>query len=720
MDELPKLPGSLNTNRRLSLWLRFNADRTVTVHTGKVEIGQGILTALAQIAAEELDVAFERVRIVAADTLEAPNEGHTSASRSIDDGGSALQYACAEARQVLLQAASQRLDIPADKLSVEDGVISGLDRIREITYWDLPHSELLDREATAAIAPKPAGRHRVVGTSQPRLDLPRKVTGMPSFVHDMELPGMLFGRVVRPPTHGSRLLEFDAEAVRKMPGIIAAFSDGGFIGVVAQREEQAVKARRVALRAAQWQENPLPTNAAGIHEYLRSRASKEFVVVDHERDQGAGAPAARTLEARYTKPYLAHAALGPSCALARIEDDIVEVWTHSQGVYPLRSDLASVLGVPVERVIVHHVEGAGCYGHNGADDAALDAVLLSRAVNGRPVQVQWMREDEFAWEPYGPAMAVHTKASLDANGNVVDWRVDVWSNGHTQRPARGKTEGGVSALLPAWHLANPSARIPQADALGIGGMSRNSTALYDFPRHRVVTHRVAELPLRVSSMRSLGAYANIFAIESFMDELAHAARSDPVEFRLRHMKNPRARAVIELAARKAGWQPGATSDGTWGRGIGFAQYNNAYGYFAVVIELALEPDLRVTRAISALDVGRVINPDGVINQTEGGIVQAISWTLKEELQFDRSGVIARNWESYPILTFPEVPQVEVHLVNRPEEAPLGAGETTMGPTAAAIANALHHALGVRVRDLPLTRERIAAALYKGGERAPSG
>ena len=711
MDELPKLPGSLNANRRLSQWLRFNAeDRTVIVYTGKVEIGQGISTALAQIAAEELDVALARVRMVTANTLTAPNEGHTSASRSIDDGGSALQYACAEARHVMVEAAARRLDIPPDKLSVEDGVITGLDRIREITYWDLPHGELLNREATGAIAPKPAASHRIVGSSQPRTDLPRKVAGMPAFVHDMELPGMLYGRVVRPPTYGSTLLAFDAQAVRNMPGIVAAFNDGGFIGVVAEREEQAVRARQAALRVARWDEQPLPTDTPGIHEYLQSRASQEFVVLDHQRDRDAAVPAARMLEARYTKPYLAHAALGPSCALARIEGGVVEVWTHSQGVYPLRSDLASVLGVAVERVIVHHVEGAGCYGHNGADDAALDAVLLSRAVNGRPVQVQWMREDEFAWEPYGPAMAIRTRASLDTTGNIVDWRVDVWSNGHTQRPARAKTEGRISALLPAWHLANPSARIPQADTLGVGGMSRNATALYDFPRHRVVSHRVGELPLRVSSMRSLGAYANVFAIESFMDELADTARADPVEFRLRHLKNPRARAVIELAARKAGWQANARSDGTWGRGLGFAQYNNAYGYFAVVIELALEPDLRVTRAIAAVDVGRAINPDGVINQTEGGIVQAISWTLKEELQFDRSGVTARDWESYPILTFPEVPQVEVHLINRLEEAPLGAGETTMGPTAAAIANALHHALGARVRDLPLTRERIAASL----------
>jgi len=307
-------------------------------------------------------------------------------------------------------------------------------------------------------------------------------------------------------------------------------------------------------------------------------------------------------------------------------------------------------------------------------------------------------------------MAVQTRASLDAAGRIVEWAVDVWSNGHTQRPARGKTEGRVSALLSAWQLGSPLARIAQADASGVGGMSRNSVALYEFPRHRVVTHRVEELPLRVSSMRSLGAYANIFAIESFMDELAHAAGRDPVEFRLDHMKNPRARAVIELAARKADWRADAKSDGTWGRGIGFGQYNNAYGYFAVVVELALEPELRVRRAVAAVDVGRAVNPDGVINQTEGGIVQAVSWTLKEEVKFDSSGVLSRDWESYPVLSFGEVPRVEVHLVNRPEEAPLGAGETTMGPTAAAIANALHHALGIRLRDLPLTRERVVAAL----------
>jgi len=711
MSAPAKLPGSLNTNRRLDQWLRFNLDRTVTICTGKVEIGQGIVTAMAQIAAEELDVALTRVRMVSGDTERTPDEGHTSGSRSIDEGGSALRYACAEARHLLLQAASKLLDIPADKLTVEDGVITGFDRIRKLAYWELPHAELLNREATASIKPKPPARHTIVGTNAARLDIPAKATGTPRFVQDLELPGMLFGRVVRPPSYDAQLASFDADAVRKLPGVVAVVRDGNFIGIVAEREEQAVKARLAAASAAQWQETSLPTDDAGIHDYLQSRQTRDQVIVERT-DAAARAHGTRTLEARYTKPYIAHASMGPSCALARVDDGRTEVWTHSQGVYPLRHDLATVLDVPPENILVHHIEGAGCYGHNGADDVALDAVLLARAVSGRPVQVQWMRDDEFAWEPFGPAMVVKTRAALDAQGNIVDWAFDVWSNGHSGRPNTAKTAGKVSSLLAAWHLANPVAHRPQGDPpmTAGGGMARNSPATYDFPNERVVAHRVEEMPLRVSALRSLGAYANVFALESFMDELAAAAGADPVEFRLRHMKDPRARAVIELAAQKAGWRAGAPNDGASGRGIAFAQYKNGYGYLAIVIELGLEPDLHVKRAVAAVDVGQAINPDGIINQTEGGIIQAISWTLKEQVKFDRERVTTRTWEEYPILTFPEAPPVEVHLIDRPDEAPLGAGEMAAGPTAAAIANALHHALGVRIRDLPLTRVRIIAAL----------
>ena len=628
----------------------------MTICTGKVEIGQGIVTAMAQIAAEELDVALTRVRMVSGDTERTPDEGQTSGSRSIDEGGSAMRYACAEARHLLLQEASKLLDIPADKLTVEDGVITGFDRIRKLSYWELPHAELLNREATASVKPKPAARHTIVGTNAARLDIPAKATGTPRFVQDLELPGMLFGRVVRPPSYAAQLTAFDSDAVRKLPGVIAVVRDGNFIGIVAEREEQAVKARLAAASAAQWQETPLPTDDAGIHDYLQSRQTRDQVIVERT-DAAARAHGTRTLEARYTKPYIAHASMGPSCALARVDDGRTEVWTHSQGVYPLRHDLATVLDVPPENILVHHIEGAGCYGHNGADDVALDAVLLARAVSGRPVQVQWMRDDEFAWEPFGPAMVVKTRAALDAQGNIVDWAFDVWSNGHSGRPNTAKTAGKVSSLLAAWHLANPVAHRPQGDPpmTAGGGLARNSPAPYDFPNERVVAHRVEEMPLRVSALRSLGAYAN-------------------------------------------------------GRGIAFAQYKNGYGYLAIVIELGLEPDLHVKRAVAAVDVGQAINPDGIINQTEGGIIQAISWTLKEQVKFDRERVTTRTWEEYPILTFPEAPPVEVHLIDRPDEAPLGAGEMAAGPTAAAIANALHHALGVRIRDLPLTRVRIIAAL----------
>ncbi|MEK7878061.1 MAG: molybdopterin cofactor-binding domain-containing protein, partial [Pseudomonadota bacterium] len=402
MSAPAKLPGSLNANRRLGRWLRFTPEQTVTVYTGKVEIGQGIVTAMAQIAAEELDVALAQVHMVSGDTALTPNEGQTSGSRSIDEGGSALRYACAEARYLLVQEAARRLDIPADRLSVANGVITGLDRIRKLSYWELPHAELLDRDATAAIKPKPAAHHTIVGSSAERLDIPAKATGAPRFVHDLELPGMLFGRVVRPPSYNARLVAFDADAVRKLAGVVAVVRDGDFIGIVAAREEQAVKAREAAASAAQWQETPLPTDDAGIHDYLQSRETKDQVIVERA-DAAARAGATRSFEARYTRPYIAHASLGPSCALARVDGARVEVWTHSQGVFPLRHDLAKVLELPAENILVHHAEGAGCYGHNGADDVALDAALLARAVPGRPVQVQWMRDDEFAWEPYGPA-----------------------------------------------------------------------------------------------------------------------------------------------------------------------------------------------------------------------------------------------------------------------------------------------------------------------------
>jgi CO/xanthine dehydrogenase Mo-binding subunit len=709
------VPSGLKINPRLATWVCFNADNTVTVATGKVEIGQGIVTAMAQIAAEELDVDVVRIRMVAGDTATGPDEGITSGSRSISEGGMALRRACAEVRHILLAAAASRLGCAPAELEVRDGRFVRAGRLESLTYWDLPHAALLDVNATGRVMPKPATHHVIVGRAVPRLDLPDKVMGGPRFLQDIELPGMLFGRVVRPASGEARLLSFDAATVRAMPGVIAVVEDGSFIGVIAEREEQAVAAREAALAAARWESVSLPTDDGDVSRWLTEQPTVDKVVVDW-RDAAAAGRGVRSFAARYTKPYLVHGAIGPSCALARVADGTHEVWSHSQSVFPLRRELALVLQIPQERVIVHHAEGSGCYGHNGADDVALDAVLLSRAVGGRPVQVQWMRDDEFAWEPYGPAMVVDIHAKLDADGTIVQWELDGWSNGHLSRPGVAGDVGRASSLIASWHLADPVPRAPQIDppmgthGVEHGGMSRNGVStIYEFSNQKVVGHLVEDVLLRASSLRAIGAYANIFAIESFMNELAMEAGIDPLDFRLRHLKDPRARAVLELAAERAGWERGAESDGTGGRGIACARYSNHLGYFALVVEVDVDPDLRVKRVVAAVDVGQIVNPDGVINQTEGGIIQAISWTLKEQMRFRRDGERSLNWEDYPILDFTEVPEIEVHLISRPEEEPLGAGEMTMGPTAAAIANAISHALGVRIRDLPINREKILAA-----------
>ena len=698
-----KLPGSLNANRRLDRWLRVNRDGTVTAFPGKVEIGQGILTALTQIVAEELDVALERVRLAPADTRYSPDEGMTSGSMSITDGGAALRYAAAEARDLLLQRAAARLGVSLEQLSVADGVVSARSG-GSVTYWDLASDDLLAREATAEIAPKPASMHTIIGRPVPRHDIPAKVTGTPIYVHDLDLPGMLHGRIARPPSYEARLAGIDETEVSAMPGVVRVVRDGSFLGVVAEREEQAIRALTRLKRMARWED---PTVLPEADPRFLLKEATEDTVISEKKDAAAAARAVKTLEAEFTRPYTAHAALGPSCAVARFEDGRYTVWTHSQGIYPLRRDLAPVLGVEEERVAVIHMDGAGCYGHNGADDAALDAALLARAVPGRPVRVQWMREDEFQWEPYGPTMVVKLKAGLDREGGVVGWTEDIWSNPHSTRP---NGLGGIN-LLAAWHLARPfEPSPPRNPPLPGGGSHRNAIPIYEFPNERVTNRLVKRMPVRVSALRALGATTNVFAIEAFMDELAAAAGADPVEFRLRHLKDPRARAVIETVAAKAGWRKGEKGDGSRGRGIGFARYKNGACYVAVIVEVEAGNEIAVKRVWAAIDAGLVINPDGLVNQTEGGIIQTVSWALKEAVQYDRSRILSSDWNDYPILTFEESPPVEVTIVNRPGEPPLGAGEGTQGPTVAAIANAVHNALGVRLRDMPFTRERVLSAL----------
>ena len=439
---------------------------------------------------------------------------------------------------------------------------------------------------------------------------------------------------------------------------------------------------------------PLPQD---IHVWLKQNVAERNIskeVVDAAaRERGV-----KQVQAAYTKPYIAHASIGPSCALARWHELRLEVWTHSQGIFGLRQDLAKILRMNESDIVVNHVEGAGCYGHNGADDVALDAALLARAAHGRPVRLQWTREDEFAWEPYGAAMAFELEAGLAADGQIVSWRHQFWSNGHTHRPGRAPKP----VLWAAAHLAQPFELWPAVNpALPAGGADRNAIPGYDFPDLLVVNNYVKDMPLRSSSLRSLGAFGNVFAIESFMDECGAAAGGDPVSFRLKHLKDPRGRAVIERLLPE--WNSWKRPEGR-GHGIAYAKYKNLGAYCAVLAEVEATHELRVTRLVAAVDVGLPINPDGVMNQIEGGCIQAASWTLKEAY---RPGVV--GWEDYPILKFSEIPRVEV-LLSKNQFPSVGAGECTMGPTAAAIANALNDALGVRVRDLPLTPERIAAAI----------
>lgn len=699
-----KLPGNLNTNRRLDRWLRINRDGTVSVFPGKVEIGQGILTALAQIVAEELDVALERIRLAPTDTSYSPDEGMTSGSQSITDGGTALRYAAAEARDLLLQRAAAKLGVSIEQLTVADAVVEARTGGR-VSYWDLATDDLLAREATGEIRPKPASAHTIIGTSAPRRDIPAKVTGAPVYVHDLDLPGMLHGRIARPPSYEARLASLDQAEIRSLPGVVTVVRDGSFLGVVAEREEQAIRALTRLKRIARWDERAALPDTTDPRFLLREPTEDE--TISEKRDDEAKARLGKVLEAEYTKPYIAHASIGPSCAVARHDGGRYTVWTHSQGVFPLRRDLAQVLGVAQEQIVAIHMDGAGCYGHNGADDAALDAALLARSVPGRPVRVQWTREDEFTWEPFGPAMVVRLRGGLDADGHIVDWQEDIWSNSHSTRPSG---LGGIN-LMAAWHLAQPFQPAPPRNPpLPGGGSHRNAIPLYDFPNQRITNRLIKRMPVRVSALRALGATANIFAIESFMDELAEAAGADPVEFRLRHLQDPRARAVVEMAAAKSGWRKGEKGDGSRGRGMGFARYKNGAIYVAVVVEVEVGREVAVRRAWAAIDAGLVINPDGIINQTEGGIIQAVSWALKEGVRYDRNRILTTNWDEYPILTFEEAPEVAVTIINRPELPPLGAGEGTQGPTAAAIANAIHNAMGVRLRDMPFTRERVMAAL----------
>ena len=703
----PALPGMLRDNPRLDQWVRFTRPGQVTVSTGRVEIGQGVLTAMRQIAAEELDVAPERILLQTGDTELTPNEGYTAGSQSIQFGGVALRLACAEVRGLFLDHAASQLGHARAELSVDDGAILHRGQPTGQDFWTLAAMVDLAREATGRSPIKKASEHRIVGHNLPRADLADKVFGGAAFLHDMTLDGMLHARVVRQPRRGATIRTIDEAAIRRAAkGPIEIVRDGNFVAILGVDETIVEAAAAVAPGYVAWDNiealNPFQEEARWL---LQQPSIDKTYGPPPPADP---APAARSYEATYTRMHIAHASIGPSCGLALYRDGHLQVWTHCQGVYPLRAALARTLKLDPAAISVKHVQGPGCYGHNGADDAAADAAVIAMRRPGQPVKVRWRREEEFGFEPVSPAMVVTARAVLDDSGKPADWTTEIWSGRHTSRP------GGGGNLLAAEALPDPPPPPPAVEGPPPPGAgTRNGEPLYAFPAKRIVHHLIAETPVRTSSLRGLGATLNVYAIESSMDELAERAGQDPVAYRLSVLADPRARKVVEHVAQMAGWRAGLPAGTGKGRGIGFAQYKNMAAYAAVIAEVEVVHAVQMLRIWCAADAGLVINPDGAINQLEGGIVQGVSWALKEGVRLDESGISSRDWEGYPVLRFSEVPEIAVELVDPAvDRPPLGVGEASGGPTVAAIGNAVAHALGARIRDLPMTRERVMAALLR--------
>ncbi|HTC08835.1 MAG TPA: molybdopterin cofactor-binding domain-containing protein [Acetobacteraceae bacterium] len=696
------LPLSLQTNRRMEKWLRFDPDRTVHLAVGKVELGQGNVTALAQIAAEELDVDLACIKVLSGDTQDAPDEGQTTSSQSIEVSGRSVRLVTAELRARVLDRLAQRLNCAPSDITVDDGTFRRGDASVGQDYWSFVQAEDFAAEITGSAPPKPHTAYRVVGKSTPRRDLPAKVSGA-AFIHDMVRPDMLHARVLRQPNRGAVLTALDEAKVRHAAGgDVRVVRTGNFVAFVGRDETVVQRAAVAAPMHATWAKARSITPDQQEATWLVGKPTDERV---HGDPPMADAPQT-VVEATYSRPYIAHASMGPSCALAEYRHGHLSVWSHTQGPYPLQAALANLLGLPKDHITVRHVQGAGCYGHNGADDVAVDAAVIALQVPDQCIRVQWRREEEFGFEPIGSAMSVTVRAALDDAGKPVDWTQEVWSATHVQRPSTG----GNMLTHEALPTPPPDPKPTDPPEAGGGGGTRNAVPLYDIKARRILHHLVLQAPVRTSALRGLGALPNVFAIECFMDELAERSGIDPITYRMSILSDPRARRIIRDVAARCDWASRGPAGSGRGLGLGWARYKNKAAYAAVAVEVEVDQEVRLKRVWCTADAGLVINPDGGKNQLDGGIIQAASMTLKEQVTMAGEGISSLDWEHYPILKFSEVPEIDTVLIEAPDQPTLGMGECTMGPTAAAIGNAVAHALGVRIRDMPFTRERIAKVL----------
>jgi nicotinate dehydrogenase subunit B len=701
------LPASATTAKTVAPdqvdgFLAIDRQGKVTVYSGKVDLGTGVRTAISQIVAEELDVPMARVSVIQGDTLLTPDQGPTYGSLSIQNGGVQIRQAAATARRALLRQAGQRLRIDTRELTVVDGVIKAKHGAPSVSYGDLIGGSTFALVLDKDVPLKDPASYTTVGRSQPRLDIPDKVTGRFTYMQDFRIDGMVHGRVVRPPAIGATLLSVNADSVSRVPGIIRVVRQRNFLAVVAQTEWGAISgARQLKASWSDWQELP---DEHKLWDYVRStQITKDDVTSDRGDVNAALAAANKRLSATYDFAIHTHGSIGPSCAVASFEGGKLTCWSASQATHNLRQQLALMFGLPDADVRVIYIDGSGCYGRNGHEDAAADAALLAREV-GRPVRVQWMRADEHGWDPKGPPTLIDMQSALDASGNITAW----YSQFYGPEGVAGKVK------LVAADLAG----MPHETVMSPGGIINGTAVPYTFPSVKTLAHRLAATPLRPSWIRAPGRMQSAFANEAFFDEIAVATNTDPFELRRRYLANDaRAVAVLERLARLANWQKRSAhkpAGGTaTGRGMAFVKYENNRTYVGMVatVEIVLATGVITAKHFAVVqDCGQIINPDGAKNQIEGNVVQTVSRTLIEQVHFDRSRVTSIDWQTYPILTFPDVPQVDIDLIDRPNEKPWGVGEPSSAIVSAAISNAVFDAIGVRLRSVPFTPQKTLATM----------
>ena len=685
-------------------FLAIDKTGKVTVYSGKVDLGTGITTALRQIVAEELDVPLTRIELVTGDTLLTPDQGTTWGSITIQVGGMQLRQAAAAARQALLAEAAKKLG--TDNLTVADGVVAA--GRKKVSYGELigGKSFSIKLDPKQPVKEKSPKDYKIVGKSVPRVDIPDKVTGRFTYMQDFRVPGMLHGRVVRPPAIGAKLEKVDESGVKKIPGVVRVVHEGNFLGVIATNEWDAIRGAD-ALKPT-WSKSETLPDQAKLWEHVRASkvAKEEEYGKTGNTAEAMAKPDVKLIKATYDFAIHTHGSIGPSCAVAEFKDGTLTSWSASQATHNLRKQLAQMFSLPVEKVRCIYVEGSGCYGRNGHEDAAADAALLAKAV-GTPIRVQWSRADEHGWDPKGPPTLMDMRATMDAQGNVTAWEGDFYMP--------QQTPGGFLVPLVAATLSG----MPAADHIAPGNVFQNSAIGYKFPNTRSVCKRLETTPFRPSWIRTPGRMQNTYANECFMDELAAAANMDPLEFRRKYLDDKRGLELLERLAAVAKWdkrpspQKNATGSVAKGRGVSYVKYELVRTYVGAVAEVEVDRRtgvINVPKFTVAHDCGQIINPDGLKNQIEGNVIQTVSRTLVEEVKFDRSQVTSLDWKTYPILTFPQVPEIVIELIDRPNEKPWGAGEPAAAVIPSAISNAVFDATGVRLRSIPYTPAKVLAAM----------